>query len=166
MDHYEALDADPSESETALRRRYLSLARRYHPDQLVSASEEERNEAAERMRVVNQAWAVLGDKGRRLRYDQTLFESTIESAKEEWKPFDDSYEPEYEEPVVPGRAKPPKWLTVGPPLLVATGVVFVVVGGVLGAAPLVLGLLLILIGAISFVLAPIAVMVMSARSEK
>ncbi len=166
MDHYEALDADPTESEAELRRRYLSLARKYHPDQLVSASEAAKNEAGERMREVNEAWAVLGDKARRLRYDQTLFESNIEEAKEDWKPFDDSYEPEYEEPIVPGRAKPPKWMTAGPPLLVAAGVVTAGVGGILGAGVLVLGLAMILIGAISFVLAPVAVMVMSAQSEK
>lgn len=166
MDHYAALEADPTESETALRRRYLALARRYHPDQLVAASDDVLEEAEERMRSVNEAWAVLGDQARRLRYDQTLFESNIEAAKEDWKPFDDSYVPEYEEPVVPGRARPPKWMTVAPPLLVLTGFVVAGVGGILGPGVLVLGLAMIVLGAISFVLAPVAVMVMSARSER
>lgn len=166
MDHYAALEADPTESETALRRRYLALARRYHPDQLVSASDDVLEEAEERMRSVNEAWAVLGDKARRLRYDQTLFESNIEAAKEDWKPFDDSYVPEYEEPVVPGRARPPQWMAMTPPLLVGSGVVVGFIGGILGGAVLALGIAMIVLGAISFVLAPVAVMVMSARSEK
>ncbi len=166
MDHYKALEADPTESESALRRRYLSLARKYHPDQLVSESDAAKEEAGERMRAVNEAWAVLGDKARRLRYDQTLFESNIETAKEEWRPFDDSYVPEYEEPVMPGRARPPKWMTVAPPLFIVSGAVITVIGGILGGAVFAFGLILILLGAISFVLAPVAVMVMSARSER
>ncbi len=166
MDHYEALEADPTENEAELRRRYLSLARRYHPDQLTMAPEATRREAEEKMRSVNDAWAVLGDKARRLRYDQTLFETNIETAQAEWKPFDDTDVPEYEEPLVPGRARPPKWMTAAPPLLVGSGVVMSVLGGILGAAVLALGLALIVAGGVSFVLAPVAVMVMSARSEK
>ena len=107
MDHYEALDADPTETEADLRRRYLKAARQYHPDQLTQASQAERDVAEDKMRAVNQAWNVLGDKGRRLQYDQSLFEEQHFQAQAEWKPYDDSPVAEYEEPMVPGRARPP-----------------------------------------------------------
>ncbi len=50
-------DADPAE----IRRAYLSLARRHHPDR--SGGD------VARMRAVNEAWATLGDPLRRREYD-------------------------------------------------------------------------------------------------
>ncbi len=166
MDHYEALDADPTETETDLRRRYLKAARQYHPDQLTQASQAERDVAEDKMRAVNQAWNVLGDKCRRLQYDQSLFEEQHFQAQAEWKPYDDSPVAEYEEPMVPGRARPPSWMTAGPPILVGSGIFTAVIGAMTVALLLAIGIAMIVVGALSFVLAPFAVMVMSAQSEK
>ena len=166
MDHYLALEAEPTDSQDQLRRAYLKQARKFHPDQLTDASPATKEKAEVKMREVNEAWDVLGDKARRLRYDQNLFEAHTETVREEWKPFDDSDVPEYMEPVVPGRAKPPTWLTATPPLAVGIGIVVTILGAMTVMPLFLLGLFLVTIGAISFVFVPFAVMVMSARSER
>ena len=64
-DYYRVLgvsdDADPKEIRRAFRR----LAKRWHPDRNPDQSEE----AAERFRVIVEAWTVLGDPMKRRRYD-------------------------------------------------------------------------------------------------
>ena len=64
-DYYRVLgvsdDADPKEIRRAFRR----LAKRWHPDRNPDQSED----AAERFRVVVEAWTVLGDPMKRRRYD-------------------------------------------------------------------------------------------------
>jgi curved DNA-binding protein CbpA len=64
VDHYDVLgvtrDADPA----AVRRAYLDLARRHHPDR--------DGGDPDAMRAVNEAWATLGDPVKRRRYDLTV----------------------------------------------------------------------------------------------
>jgi len=65
MDLYAVLDLTPAATPADIERAYLRLARRYHPginpgDRL----------GAERFRQVQEAYAVLGDPGRRNEYDQ------------------------------------------------------------------------------------------------
>ncbi|MDQ2651140.1 MAG: J domain-containing protein [Actinomycetota bacterium] len=64
--HYEVLGVAPDASTTEVRQAYLALARTHHPDRPGGD--------AERMRQVNEAWAVLGDPARRASYDLTLRE--------------------------------------------------------------------------------------------
>lgn len=70
--HYDTLgipvDADPAE----VRRAYVALARRFHPDAHADRSPAERAHADRRMRDVNEAWSALSDPGRRRAYDATL----------------------------------------------------------------------------------------------
>jgi len=56
----------------SLRRAFVSLARRFHPDRHVGADAATRREAERRMREITEAWAVLGDPVRRRRYDLGL----------------------------------------------------------------------------------------------
>lgn len=67
--HYEVLGVEPDAPVTEIRRAYLDLARRNHPD-VVDGSR--RAEAEARMRDLTAAWAVLGDARRRSRYDDEL----------------------------------------------------------------------------------------------
>jgi len=67
--HYETLGVADGADPEEVRRAYLDLARRLHPDRWVDASSAERAEADRRMREVNEAWRVLGNPGRRLAYD-------------------------------------------------------------------------------------------------
>lgn len=70
-DHYETLGiprgADPAE----IRRAYVALARRFHPDAHADRSPAERAHAERRMRDVNEAWSALSDPARRRAYDET-----------------------------------------------------------------------------------------------
>jgi hypothetical protein len=67
--HYQVLGVPPAATPADVRRAYLALARRYHPDRLAASGDVE---AEERMRAINAAWAVLGDEHRRRDYDAEL----------------------------------------------------------------------------------------------
>jgi hypothetical protein len=62
--HYEVLGVAPGADAAEVRRAYLALARRHHPDLQGG------DPAA--MQAVNEAWATLGDPTRRRRYDLTV----------------------------------------------------------------------------------------------
>ena len=59
---YEVLGVDATATDAEIRRAYLALARRFHPDANPGGEE--------RMRAVNEAWAILGDRDRRARFDR------------------------------------------------------------------------------------------------
>jgi hypothetical protein len=61
--HYDVLGVPPTATRDQIRRAYLRLARRTHPD--AGGSDV-------RMQAVNEAWAVLGDDSRRRAYDGEL----------------------------------------------------------------------------------------------
>ncbi|HEY4377037.1 MAG TPA: J domain-containing protein [Acidimicrobiales bacterium] len=68
MDHYEALGVPHGADPAEIRRAYLQLARRHHPDVSGTAA----TPAVERMTRINQAYEVLGDPARRSDYDEAL----------------------------------------------------------------------------------------------
>ncbi|MBA2497452.1 MAG: J domain-containing protein [Acidimicrobiia bacterium] len=70
--HYETLGVAPGTPPDAVRRAYVDLARRLHPDRFVAAGTGERTDADRRMREVNEAFRVLGNPGRRVAYDTEL----------------------------------------------------------------------------------------------
>lgn len=72
MTHYEVLGVPQTASTADVRRAFLALARRFHPDVHVLADAATQRTAARRMQAVNDAWAVLGDAGRRASYDEEL----------------------------------------------------------------------------------------------
>ena len=65
-DHYSVLGVTPASEDVVIRAAYHALMRRYHPDADPS------DEAAERSRVINEAYAVLRDPAKRTRYDKSL----------------------------------------------------------------------------------------------
>ena len=67
--HYQTLGIAEGAHPDDVRRAYLDLARRLHPDRWSDASPQERAVAERRMREINEAWRVLGNAGRRLAYD-------------------------------------------------------------------------------------------------
>ena len=69
--HYETLGVAEGAPPDDVRRAYLDLARRLHPDRWSDASPQERASAERRMQEINEAWRVLGNAGRRLAYDST-----------------------------------------------------------------------------------------------
>jgi hypothetical protein len=119
----------PDATQDQVRQAYLRLALQHHPDRLVDAGDEQRRTAADRMAEVNEAWAVLGDEGRRLRYDQELVRAGATSTAED--PL--AHLVRRQRPVhdVEGGAdldgqQPPAWVRVAP-LLVILGVLAAIV---------------------------------------
>ena len=63
-DYYESLGIDRSADETAIKKAYRNLAMQYHPDRNPGDSQ-----AADRMKEINEAYAVLSDSQKRRLYD-------------------------------------------------------------------------------------------------
>jgi hypothetical protein len=70
--HYEVLGVARSASAGELRQAYLDRARLVHPDRHIDAGPRARAEAEHAMQELTEAWRVLGDAGRRRRYDREL----------------------------------------------------------------------------------------------
>jgi hypothetical protein len=70
--HYETLGIPVGADQAEIRRAYVALARRFHPDAHAGRSEAERAHADRRMADVNAAWSALSDPARRRAYDESL----------------------------------------------------------------------------------------------
>ena len=69
---YDVLGVRTDAEQSEIRRAYVALARKHHPDYHIDDRVEVRLRAEEMMRVVNIAWNVLGNDGRRQEYDRRL----------------------------------------------------------------------------------------------
>lgn len=69
-DFYALLGVAPAASDAEIERVYRRLARAYHPDLLRNVSPEERHRAETRLKAINRAHHILGDRERRAAYDQ------------------------------------------------------------------------------------------------
>jgi hypothetical protein len=97
MTPYEVLGVDPKSSEAEIRRAYVALARRFHPDANPGGEE--------RMRAVNEAWAILGDRDRRARWDREHRGApTTDRGFRPHEPADDGFDPRAQ-PDVPYRPR-------------------------------------------------------------
>lgn len=84
MTPYEVLGVDPAASDAEVRRAYLALARRFHPD--VHPGGEAR------MQQVNEAWAILGDRARRAAWDRDHAVKADPGFRPD-DPVDDAFDP-------------------------------------------------------------------------
>jgi curved DNA-binding protein CbpA len=66
--HYEVLNVPPTASAAEIRAAYLGLVRKLHPDV------NRHPDAESVMKIVNDAWSVLGDEASRDTYDRNLFD--------------------------------------------------------------------------------------------
>ncbi len=179
MTLYDTLGVDPTASEQEIRKVYVDLARRHHPDFHTDAGPEARAAADRRMRQINEAWSVLGDAERRATYDLTLRDpsgssSVTTAPKREWRPIepDDPNEIEVDPrdlsddvPIV-ADAKPPRSL----PFFVALffiGSLVVLSFGLVTRVPAILALGAILFGLtiLALVAAPLLVLAKSWRGD-
>ena len=64
-DYYEVLGVDRSADESAIKKAYRSLAKKYHPDMNPGDAEAEKN-----FKEVNEAYAVLSDPDKKAKHDQ------------------------------------------------------------------------------------------------
>lgn len=160
MTHYEVLGVERGAPVRDIRRAYLALARRHHPDR--------GSGDAERMARINAAWAVLGDATRRAAYDETL--DPVVAARPEappWRPYDTGPDPD---PMPAEDVSPPsdrdRVVTMLPAILFASAVSSLAVGLVSGlAAVLAFGIVCLVAAALSFVVVPVVRMFESRRDD-
>lgn len=76
-DYYEVLGVSPNARAEEIRRAYRQLARRYHPD--ISGDDQ-----AGAFRDAAEAYAVLGDAGRRREYDTACARSAFPPPRDDW----------------------------------------------------------------------------------
>jgi hypothetical protein len=97
---YEVLGVLRTATDAEIRHAYLALARRFHPDANPGGEE--------RMRLVNEAWAVLGDRARRAEYDRQHAHRREERPDPGFRPHDtgdDTFDPKAQ-PDAPYRPVP------------------------------------------------------------
>lgn len=63
-DYYKILGVDKSTSQDEIKKSYRKLAKRYHPD-----LNPDDNQAQEKFKEINEAYEVLGDEGKKRKYD-------------------------------------------------------------------------------------------------
>ncbi|MBX5457235.1 MAG: J domain-containing protein [Thermogemmatispora sp.] len=68
QDYYSILEIAPTASPEEIRRAYLRLVRRYHPDAHQNAAGMQAR-YEQQMKLINEAYEVLGDPRRRATYD-------------------------------------------------------------------------------------------------
>jgi hypothetical protein len=154
--HYDVLGVPRDASPAEVRRAYLALARRHHPDRIGGSHEQ--------MRALNEAWAVLGDPEQRSGYDRSL--SPMPPASGGWaRPGPVGPEPEPDEwvddldddrPIGGVVVRLPGWLALLPPGSMVLAFVTIVFGLVFRLAPVAaFGLVLAFLSAALFVLSPL-----------
>jgi hypothetical protein len=151
MNPYEVLGVAVTASDAEIRRAYVALARRFHPDTNPGGEE--------RMRAVNEAWAVLGDRRRRADFDRDHRERPApDPGFRPHDPVDDGFDPRAQ-PDVPYRPVPKavrrrRDLVTFAPVGLFLGAVGVGGAGFFFDAPVIIGL-----GVVLFSLACIAMIV-------
>lgn len=83
-DYYKILGIDRNANQEEINKAYKKLCMKWHPDRWVSATEEERKNAEEKFKEVNEANSILSDEQKRQHYD--LFGSADGNA---FNPFED-----------------------------------------------------------------------------
>ena len=159
-DPYRILGLRPGAPLDEVRRAYLAAARDNHPDRLIDADDATRAAAEERMRLVNEAWAVLSDPSARPLLPRPAARSYVRP-----------------EPVEPDRdelddtGQPPSWLArritgLGPLLFVA-GFLTGLLGAMVGSIPMVaIAFLMVVLAAACFLMAPFLVMAGARRNDR
>ncbi|KAK5782175.1 hypothetical protein RI543_000100 [Arxiozyma heterogenica] len=68
-DYYKILGISKEASSKEIRRAYLNLTKKYHPDKQGALSEEEKKQVHEKMSEINEAYETLSDENKRKEYD-------------------------------------------------------------------------------------------------
>jgi hypothetical protein len=165
-DPYRVLGVRADADAEAIRQAYLRLARAHHPDFFVDASPAARADAEARMRAVNEAWAILGDRQRRAAHD-TEVPRPFEPFE---TPLDDEPDPR-DQPDVPYRPAPPpsarrQLTTLAPAVLfgaaLASGAMAMVTGV---AAAVGLAVVFLVLSAVGFLVLPLLALGQAKRDE-
>lgn len=163
MTHYDVLGVDPSAPASAVRRAYVALARRHHPDRPGGD--------AEKMRAVNDAWAALGDPARRASYDRSLRDTSSEAeppdeARRERADPDDLLADLADDNAVDGVGLVvlPRWMSLVPVAAFALSIGLFGVGMAFGSSPaMAASLAVFLLSCALFLAAPFVALLSSRR---
>lgn len=74
MNYYKILEVDRDASPEIIEKAYKTLAKKYHPDLQESNIKQE---AEEKLKLINEAYEVLSNPDSRLKYDETLKENEL-----------------------------------------------------------------------------------------
>ena len=69
-DYYKVLGVPLDASSKDIRKAYLNLTKKYHPDKQGQLSEDEKKKVHEKMSEINEAYEVLSDEGKKNEYDR------------------------------------------------------------------------------------------------
>ena len=69
-DYYEILGLKKGASDKDIKSAYRKMAAKWHPDKFATASEEEKKEAEEKFKEINEANTILSDPEKKSNYDQ------------------------------------------------------------------------------------------------
>jgi len=130
--HYDVLGVDPSATTATLRRAYVALARRHHPDRPGGD--------AATMRAINAAWATLSDPQRRARYDLSLQDGPPPAAPDPAPTVpcydeDDLLADLADDTPLGAMVVLPRWASLLPVAVFAASVGFFVLGLTFGSSP-------------------------------
>ncbi len=92
--HYEILGVMPTATAEEIRKKYLELVLTYHPDRLVRASAEAKEEGEKKTKAINDAYGILKDPDFRKSYDSSLLQNRAERDR----PTQPSAAPRHEPP--------------------------------------------------------------------
>lgn len=175
MGYYEELEVAPSATPAEIRRSYLALARRFHPDGLAAVSQQERDRASARMARINAAWSVLSDEDRRAAYDVASGHgrgtgATIRDVGRSWVAFDtdeDDVDPRLLDDTPTGAPTLRRSFTFLPACLAVAGGMATLTGFVIGLSELLaVGLVVLAVAALSFLVIPLVALANSSRADK
>lgn len=175
MSHYDVLGVAPAADEVRLRQAYVALARRHHPDRIGGD--------AERMRAVNEAWAVLSDPARRAAYDVAIGlrggapsqppRPAYRFPRDPSYPWDDidpdlrEQDETYDDRPVRPTIKLPQWVGLLPAGLFAGSVGAFIVGVVLTSEPLIgLAFMSLILSCLFFLAAPFIALFASRAGDR
>ena len=171
-DPYAALGVRRDASPEEVRRAYLALARRHHPDAHAEGGPAARAAAERRMQEVTAAWAVLGDPRRRAAFDADLDPRRDAPQDPGFRPFDPGPDPDpADAPDVPYRPGPPpsglsRAARLAPGLLLLAAIATFSAAAVLASGPLTALAVVLLVGSgVGFVVLPLLALSAARRDE-
>lgn len=86
--YYKILGVEKTASVEEIRKKYKTLALKYHPDKQANKSDKEKKDAEAKFKEINEAYQVLSDENKRAQYDRGGFDFGNAGGGYSGSPFD------------------------------------------------------------------------------